>query len=156
MGMLNSLYAMRNALAGSVAFQTWVDASSAQEAKNHIVLFYGAAEDLPDKYCALYHAEYRLERQALGLSADCFVARPVVVCHFEQETDLTETTLQEALIEIAEVVDAIMPDIRGKAWFSAMEPAPDDPSMERLNAGKNLVTLRMIVEFANDEEDGGT
>lgn len=154
-GMLNSLYKMRKTLAQSVAFQTWVEAADEAHARQHCIIFQEDEADLPSKYCGLYHGDFRVERQALGLSADCYVSRPVVVCHFEMETE-PGTPLQQSLIDIAEVVDAVMPDIEGKTWFSAWEPQGADPSMERLNSGKNLVTLRVLVEFADDEVEEGT
>jgi hypothetical protein len=154
-GILNSLFKMRRTLAQSVAFQTWVEAADEAHARQHCIIFQAEAEDLPEKYCGLYHADFRVERQALGLSAGCYVSRPVVVCHFEQETD-PDTPMQEALVDLAEVVDAIMPDIEAKTWFTSWEPQGADPSMERLNSGKNLVTLRVTVEFADDEVEEGT
>lgn len=157
MGLMTNINAAAAFFTASDAFATWIgytpadpDETPPVEAEGptpaSCIIYFNSDEDaLPDRFVALYHADYKRDNDTF----DSFADTGTMVLHFEQLcTDGQDTSL--ALKSLAENVDLMMAEIEEQiqsGWaIGSWSPDPSDPYRAPLGSTRDSVTLRIIVE----------
>lgn len=157
MGLMTNITAAAAFFTASDAFATWIGyvpaapgetppvEESGPEPADCIIYFNSDEEALPDRFVALYHADYKRDND----SFDSFADTGSVVLHFEQLCTAGQAT-SDALKSLAENVDLMMAEIEEgiqSGWaVGSWAPDPQDPYRAPREATRDSVTLRITVE----------
>lgn len=157
MGIMTNINAAAAFFLASDAFATWIgytpadpDETPPVEAEGptptSCIIYFNSDEDaLPDRFVALYHADYKRDND----SFDSFADTGSLVLHFEQLCSPGQET-SDALKSLAGNVDLMMAEIEEgiqEGWpIGSWAPDPQDPYRAPREATRDSVTLRITVD----------